>query len=312
MAMSVPICQPALRRPVGNHSMHKRPDIELLRIISIFAIIWYHAVTEGREVSYAGLIVFLILSAYLAGKNNSSDNHRIVRRAERLLIPWAVWFIIYGAVNVVAHKSIVPLNNGFIAGVLAGPSIHLWYVPFLFVCLTLFDFVRHYASGPSIAWSSATLAIITLGSTAVWLLGSIQLGYPIVQYAHAAAGIFLGAFFSYLDRLPRHIGAVLLLVIIVASVSAIPYEGVGIPYLIGIAAGCIVAFQIFKNASSMNLSDISQCTFGIYFVHILFLKFVKKINTVPEIVVPIIVFFLSIVTVFFMRRSFPKAAKYWS
>lgn len=290
--------------------MNKRQDIELFRIISAFAIVWYHSGARGHEISYAGITVFLILSMYLAGKSNSSANRHIFRRVERILIPWAVWFIIYGALNVLTHKSIIPLDNGIIAGILSGPNIHLWYMPFIFICLTLFDVVRNYASSTSIACASATLAIIVLGATAVWRFESIQLGYPLAQYAHALAGIFLGVFFSYFGVLPRRIGAFLLLIIIVAAASAIPYEGVGIPYLIGIAVGCFLAFQIFAKISIIDFSVISQCTLGIYFVHIIFLSAIRKLNAVHGSSLPITAFFLSLFTIYLMRRSFPRLAKY--
>lgn len=293
-----------------ENNVKKRQDIELLRILSAFAIVWFHSEVIGYETAYAGLIVFLILSMYLAGKSTFSGNHRISRRVARLLIPWAVWFIIYGLLNVLAHKSIIPLNHGILAGILSGPRIHLWYIPFIFICLTLFDIVRNYVSNMSIACISAILAIIVLSSAAVWRFESIQLGYPIAQYAHASAGVFIGVFFSYFGVIPKRIGTLLLLIIVVAAASAIPCNGVGIPYLIGIAAGCVVVFQPLAKKSIINLSFISQCTLGIYFIHIIFLLAIKKLNADTGILLPIVAFILSFFTIFLIRRLFPKLAKY--
>ena len=293
-----------------ENNIQKRQDIELLRILSAFAIVWFHSGVIGYETAYAGLIVFLILSMYLAGKSTLSVKHDIFRRVERLLIPWAVWFVIYGALNVLAHKPLISLNNGIIAGILSGPRIHLWYMPFIFICLILHDFIRNYASSISIAWSSAILAIVVLSSTAIWRHESIQLGYPIPQYAHASAGIFLGVFFSYFSEISKKMGISLLLITIAAAASAIPYGGVGIPYLIGIVAGCVVVFQPFARISTINFSFMSQCTLGIYFVHIIFLATIKKLNADAGIFLPVAAFFLSFLTIHLIRRLFPKLAKY--
>ncbi len=262
--------------------------------------------------SYAGLIIFLILSMYLAGTGNRSGHSRLYRRVERLLIPWTVWFVIYGVLNIIVHKPIIPMDHGTIAGILSGPRIHLWYVPFIFLCLALFDLVGNYASRVSIAIASAALAIIVLSSTAVWRFESIQLGYPFAQYAHALAGVFIGAFFSNYGLLPKRLGIFLLLGMVVAAVSAIPYEGVGIPYLMGIVAGCILALRIFEKISIIDFSAVSQCTLGIYFLHIILLSVIIKFITVPGILLPTMAFVLSFFIVYFMRQSFPKLAKYWS
>lgn len=293
-------------------AMNKRQDIELLRIMAAFAIVWYHSSTIGGEISYAGLIVFLMLSMYLAGRSTYSGSRYLFRRTNRLLIPWAVWFLMYGAKNALTHKPIIPTDNGIIAGILTGPSIHLWYMPFIFACLILFDSVRKYASSASIAWASAALTIVVLGSTALWRQVSIQLGCPIAQYAHASAGISLGAFFAFIGAFPGRTAALLLVMIFAAALSAIPFEGVGIPYVLSIAAGCMVAFRIFEKAVTLDFGVIAECTLGIYFVHILVFDIFRKYHIVNGILTPVAIFFLSACAVFLMRRSFPRLAKYWS
>jgi surface polysaccharide O-acyltransferase-like enzyme len=290
--------------------MKKRQDIELLRIISAFAIVWYHSGAIGHEIAYGGLIVFLIISIFLAGKSNYSGKHPFLRRAERLLTPWSIWFVIYGIFNAVDHKPIIPLDNGILAGILTGTSIHLWYMPFILGCLILFDIVKNNVTSPKIAWISALLTIVILGTTSEWRNESIQLGAPIAQYAQALAAISLGAFFTNLKTLPKRIQAFLLILIIVTTLSAIPYEGVGIPYLIGTIAGCILSFNLFEKLLITDLSIISQCTLGIYFMHILALSAIRKLDFLDGVYIPIAAFLLSTIVIFLLRLKLPKLAKY--
>lgn len=294
----------------------KRQDIELLRIISTFAIVWYHSGAIGHEISYGGLIIFVLLSMYLAGQSNYSGNHPYLRKFERIIIPWSIWFVIYGLVNVLLHKPIIPLHNGIFAGILSGSSIHLWYMPFIFGCLLLFDIVKRHASKSLIAWLSAVLTTTILGSTPFWRLESIQLGEPLAQYAHALAAVTLGIFFSYLSILHGRYQIFLLFIIVISALSAIPYTGVGIPYLIGIFAGSILVYRPLLNklwiftGSSFDFSSISQYTLGIYFVHVLILTVLEKTHFFYGIYLPLTGIVLSILTVYLLRRTFPKLAKY--
>ena len=65
--------------------MRKRADIEFLRVLSTFGIVWFHSGVFGHEFAYSGLIVFLILSMYLAGGSGAADVLTLRRRLERLV-----------------------------------------------------------------------------------------------------------------------------------------------------------------------------------------------------------------------------------
>ncbi|WP_124948703.1 acyltransferase family protein [Sulfuriferula thiophila] len=290
--------------------MKKRQDIELFRIISAFSIVWYHSNVIGHEIAYGGLIIFLIISMYLAGCSSYVAERPFLPRIKRWLTPWGIWFIVYGLVNIISHNPIIPLNNGFTSGVLAGPSIHLWYMPFVLACLLMFDIIRRYFIASHIAWGAGLLSILILGSTSIWRDTSIQLGYPIAQYAQALAAVVLGIFFAYARNISKQLQITLLLFIIATAIYVIPYKGIGIPYLIGIFVGCILAFRILKIPSSLNFNIIAKNTLGIYFIHILILKTLVHSNTIHGIYLPVTTFFLSLLIIILLRRTFPKIAKY--
>ena len=288
--------------------MQKRQEIELLRIISAFGIVWFHSGVMGSELAYGGLVVFLVLSSYLVGCSNQPNVKYISLRAKRLLLPWLVWFTIYGAINVLIGKSIVPLNNGIIAGILTGPSIHLWYLPFLFVGLVAFDFIRMRATPSFLASASAALVITLLVAVSVWRFKSLQMGPPFSQYAHALAGFFLGIFFAYYQALRNNI--VLLFIIIAASMSAFSFPGIGIPYSIGVAAGCIITLLHGVKLPLMGVESLSQYMFGVYLIHPLFLRAFGKFLTIQGLMVPFAVFILSTIIVCLINKISPRVAKF--
>lgn len=292
--------------------MNIRQDIEFLRILSAFGIVWYHSGVVGHDVSYASLIVFLVLSMYLAGRSSSLGRDRSSHRVERLLIPWAVWFFIYGILNLLTHNPFLSLDNGVVAGVLSGSQTHLWFMPFIFLCLVLFDISIKYASKLTHAWVGAVLAVVLLSSTSYWRVESLQYGSPYAQYIHSLSAIFIGVFLAFYSELPSKTGAFLLAAVIVSAISAIPFNGVGVPYLIGVAAAVALLFKVFdKLLSSVDFRPLSQCTLGIYFVHIFFLMVLYRVNISSGIILPIMAFLLSAVTIFSLRRLFPSLAKYW-
>lgn len=291
--------------------MKKRQDIELLRIVSAFGIVWFHSGAKGHELAYAGLTVFLILSTYFA---RSEGNARTLlrRRFERLLIPWLFWFALYGALNLARGAPVLPSGEGTLAALLSGPSIHLWYMPFIFVSLSALDAARRHLPRRAIALASALIALSILASTPLWRPYSLDLGQPWAQYAHASAAIFIGAFLLHFDTLPKTAGWPLLLLMCGGAALMTPYPGVGLPYMAALALGCFLASDVRAPTLPIDVTPLSECTLGIYFIHVLFLRGLVKFGLAHGAGVPVGAFFLSALTVFFLRRAAPGWARYWS
>jgi fucose 4-O-acetylase-like acetyltransferase len=290
--------------------MNKRHDIELLRVISAFGIVWYHSGAIGHEYSYAGLISFLILSMYLAGLKNSDNFNNLKNRYKRILIPWISWFIFYAILNLAKQKNVIPIQNGFIYGILTGPSTHLWYMPFIFICLTVYDYIKKLASRASITYAAGTISALILLTASFWRKESIQLGYPISLYAHASAGIFLGIFFSAANEIPRKISITFTFIIIISAIYSIPELGVGIPYLLGTILGAILSFKILKNYLNIEVNKIADLTLGIYFIHVLIISLLRKNEYISGIYLPILSFIMSAVIIYIIRNKFPNHAKF--
>jgi hypothetical protein len=126
------------------------------------------------------------------------------------------------------------------------------------------------------------------------------------------AAVFIGTFLLYFDALSKELCWLLLTAMLLIANGMVPYPGVGIPYLIGIALAFILASRISAWSLPINVTPLSQCTLGIYFIHVLLLKTVAKSGLVRGVFVPLAAFALSVAVVFSFQRAFPRLAKFWS
>jgi len=288
----------------------KRGDIELIRIIGAFGIVWYHSGSIGHEIAYSGLVIFIILSMYLDGINRT-DNFDFLQKVRRILVPWLVWFIIYGVINYVTKKPIVSIQNGLISGVLSGTQIHLWYMPFIFICLILFRLCRKFIQNNHIAYIGALISTFILLSSPLWREKSLQFGYPFSQYVHASAGVAIGIFFSQFHSIKKSIAIILYLLVSLSSIFAISVVGVGVPYFIGILVSSVLISDFYKQNVSASVEFISRNTLGIYFIHIFVFMIIFKFNLISGIFVPFFCFCLSLFFVAIIRRLLPGFSKYF-
>lgn len=301
--ITAPLVQQAQEKP-------KQQNIELLRILSALGIVWYHSGAVGGQIAYAGLVVFAIISMYLAGKSRNPQAGTPHARVVRLLRPWAIWFFIYGLINVMGHRLPIHSEHGMIGGILCGPSLHLWYMPFIFFCLMIFDAVRPRLSERALGWGSAVLAIGALASVDWWRPLSLSLPLPAPQYAHAMAGVFIGVFFAYYGAL-RRVAHLLLAVMLAFALLAAPWRDVGVTYLLALVASFAMIFLVPRRFPYFDVVAVSRCTPGIYFIHILWLNLLGKF-AIDGPWLPICAFLGSLLMVMAGRKLFPAQAHYWS
>jgi fucose 4-O-acetylase-like acetyltransferase len=285
--------------------MQKSPTIEFLRILGALGIVWYHARGPGYEAAYAGLVLFLIMSVYLAGPV-PAGGLPVARRARRLLLPWLLWQLVYGAVNLATHQPLLPTEHGLLAGVLAGASIHLWYLPFIFIFLLGYDLLRSHVPARPIAILGGAGAALMLGATAWWWPLLSTLGYPLAQYVHASAGLGLGMYFANAATLPWHLRAVLTGAIALAVAGALAFHGVGLPYLLGIAvAGLLLAPPLPAHLGRW-INPLGAATFGVYCAHILVMRILAKFTHVEGALLPVSTFVVSMAVVMLAQRALAR------
>jgi len=295
--------------PVNARSQ-RRQEVEVLRIVSAFGIVWYHTASVGRDFAYVGLIAFLITSMYFATRHAVAPKS-VASRARTLLIPWAIWFLFYGLLNVVRHQDFLPMAHGWGTGILAGTSIHLWYLPFIFFCMVGFDWIRTQVDARVLAVVCVVTAGLLLALSRFWREPSLDLIYPYAQYAHALSGVLIGVFLANCDVLSRRdrVLAVAALLLSIAMFSA-SLPGVGVPYLLGVAVTALALSPAWKGCIQFDVVWLSECTFGIYLSHIFWLRLIRSSSNIPELALPFVVFAVSAATVWMLKKGAPRVARY--
>ena len=268
----------------------RRQDIELLRIASAFGIVWFHTALPGIAIAYSGLAAFLVLSVYLAGQPAGSLLSTARTRAIRLLTPWLIWLGTYGVVNIERGEAFLPHGTGALTAILAGSSIHLWYLPFIFLVLCGCDALARLKVPRVIGLGAGLAALLLVASSPAWRPLTLALPYPKLQWADAAAPVLFGLFLRNAKILPYAARWAILTAIIFASAIAGFFNSIGISYAIGFSTCILVAYADLSKFIPVSLEPISSLTFGIYLAHPLVFLGLLLYTTTPEYIMPFAIF----------------------
>ena len=255
----------------------RNPFVEGLRVVAAIGIVWFHAGAPGRELAYAGLSAFLIIAFYFetqnAGRSGRSSS------AARYLIPWLFWFAFYGLARLARHGSFFPdyKSDSLLSQILAGPSLHLWYLPFIFVMVSI---VRAALETPlrDVAFplgSAALLAVVATCSS--WWTAADQVGPPIVQYAQALPAVLLGVALGASDGSlgSRIVTATLLAALVAVGIPLTNHFGLQ-DALAAIAFIAALVLPAWTPAYASNFGDLPRLTYGVYLIHPAFLSLAKS------------------------------------
>jgi fucose 4-O-acetylase-like acetyltransferase len=299
--------QPVIDR--WRHVLGKRQEIEIVRILSAFGIVWFHTASVGNDIGLSGLVVFIILSLYFAAGPGAAVKS-IGSRFRRLILPWLFWYVFYALLNVALKRPVIQLERGWIAGVLTGPSVHLWYMPFMFAVLVMIDRIRTRIDPrlPAILCGMAVVPI--LASAAYWRFWSFTVGAPWAQYLQSVAAVLLGFFLANNPFIPWSITVFLLTVAGSTALAIIFVPGIGIPYFIGISVTALCLFPDWTIRPRPLINRLAECTLGIYLSHPFWNFVVTTQAHLSGTVIPLVVFTLSTLSVFLLRRLFPHWARH--
>jgi hypothetical protein len=243
--------------------------IEALRILSAFGIVVFHAHAPGFDLAYAGLVVFLALSPMFECSANWHRVRSAASLATTLLAPWAFWFVVYGLVNILGHKAHPTGWPCGPLGLLAGTSIHLWFLPFMFMVLVLLNAAKPRVDRQILLWLSAIVGTTLLAGAPLWHEGWAELPRPLAQWMQGLPAVF-GGLVVGLTRgksMASFGGMVALLAgLVVAVTAALP--GLSAPYLVGtIALGLTLAISHRGLPAWFNVQPVADCMFGVYLLH---------------------------------------------
>lgn len=293
-----------------------RQDIEILRIAAAFGIVLFHAGHDATGIGYGGLVVFLVLSSFFAtahAKPGATVRQILAKRAMRLLAPWAVWMVLYGARNhFFAGRNILETDRGWINGLLAGTQIHLWFLPYIFVVTVGLDLVVPRVAKTWLGASAGLGAVLVLASAPRWRPWAEFHGYPTVQYCHAAAAVLIGVLLACRPHIKASDFWSLLLAVFAAIGMALwrRVEGVGVPYLVGALLCAAVLVFPPRLPARLDVRPVSACMFGVYLCHIFFDRIYNVVPGLPGPWEPPLTFASSLLLVWLFRRLLPRAARW--
>lgn len=281
-----------------------RSDVELLRIIAAFGIVLFHSrYSFAREVSYSSLIIFIIFSSYFS--TISTKKHSVVQRALRLLLPCVIWSILYAVLNIFQGKKIFFDEYNVLSSILSTSSIHLWYLPYVFFCIVLIDFIKVYVSYTSIAFFSITVSSFLLITSPVWRCFNYI--SPFGQYIHAFPAVLIGVLFGLLHNFSFRKKFIFLSVLFVSlfCVYFMQVPGVSTTYLIGTLACSILLEKDSILPKYSFIFEVSKLTFGVYLIHIIILMFFRYYGF-SGLFLAVNSFLISSVVVYFIKKVLPK------
>jgi len=272
--------------PAVAPEQYRIASIERLRILAILGIVWFHTENAtGRSVGYAGLPAFvMIFCALSARKSRPEDIGPFAKKkAKRLLMPWLFWGVVYAGCKLLKQSLYgLDLSESFTAQMfLAGPKIHLWYLPFAFAAGLIVNLLhrctRHISSPVTI------LSGILVGGLLLFFCSmitpsitapSIQWHFPVPQWIFALPAVPLGfcvgrVFCSFRNqvRMQRlfYLGIVLVVEAVCLLLLCLGSRYLVIPY--GIAVVLVCAAFLGKTRCSAPLRKFASLAYGIYLIH---------------------------------------------
>ena len=285
--------------------------IELLRVVSACGIIWFHSeATPFRRIGFAGLVFFLIVSVLFQKRSAERSRGSIFfsKRASRLLVPWAAWFVIYGLLNLGTGKPFFRYTSGFFADLLCGPWIGLWFLPFSFVTAGLVYGLINSLRLPRLPiqfFTWAALSLLTLGAVS-WLRASSSPAAPWAQWLQAAPSIPIGLAFACAAEDLAKSRTVLSLFQASVLVACIPlyFLDPGIAICYGLGSALVTIGLVFKSRLSPPVGRLSALCLGVYLIHGAVMSAFKIVPWVTQHYLPwfILTTLVSFIAIALLRR----------
>ena len=253
-----------------------RSSLDIARIGAAFGVVVSHVQASERDwVGHLSLALFLILTAVLAAQSYLRKGSYSVRsRFWRLMLPWLVWCGFYWLVELdVSDRTDIfvwPQNPWTL---FSGPSIHLWFLPFVMVAAFMVQPLGRFVTSPR-RLLLALGGLVALSVPAFWLHLNPAIPMPVEQWLFGVplyvCGLLLGFAFA-MDRVAWVVGAMVL-----ATIPTVILSG-GLPWSYQGLVGLILFLALWKlQVPGRIAAPLGREAFGIYLMHPFFLLVIYK------------------------------------
>ncbi len=276
----------------------RNATLDHARLVAAAGIVIFHSGAPGSGLGYAALPFFLILLASLAweGAERAAFAPFARDRLRRLLLPWALWSTIYAVLKLAeAVLAGRPPGVEFAPWMwLAGPAIHLWFLPFAAaVCLMLWPFARLARNLPQEARPVLAILLAAAAATAVLAQAEGTLPLPFAQWAYGTPGALIGAAFAVMPGLAGRAA----LVASTAALLAAAGWPAGASHLVlaGAAFWLCLALPLPDNRAARTAAGLSLT---VYLSHPLVTSVLTRTTPLPEASLPLALATLTLTLIF--------------
>lgn len=263
-----------------------RRSVDLARFIAAFGIVWDHARAPYADIGYLALALFLVLTSFLAiGSFERSDGRSFwFSRASRIAVPWLFWCAVFRVVDEVVTDTPGPqplLSDPWT--LLIGPSIHLWFLPFVMVALITIPALSRSIQSPRALFVACVGLVgvsLPLGllhaevAPVAWFANVAPFPQPLPQWFYSLPLFLFGALLAVAKRL----GASWMPVAAAAAVSGALYWRA--PEFASVQM--ILVALVFEAVWRVNITGtwptwLAGFAFGIYLMHPAFMLVAFKL-----------------------------------
>lgn len=303
------VVEPSELTDASKPSSVRLSGFEWLRFAACIGIVWFHVKAPGGRIGYSGLPILMAMSVAFALNSCRGGFRAIVReRGKRLLVPWIFWSLVFAAAKGLhagpkwwsSIASFDPLM------LLAGPSSHLWYLPFAFVVTCIASVIgesqrREHSTGFAIVFYAMAVG-------AFWLevsRASGQLPSPVAEWSFALPSVFIGLMLGEI-AMHRPAGWLCSVCCLVAAgtfwLVGSAYDGnQRVPYACGLA---LLSFAYCGvRVAGPWVMKLGSVAFGVYLVHPLVASAVLRVTDIGGVYLGVAVVLITIMAVIACRRS---------